>query len=198
MSSVVSWSQNIFIGTLHLHRQSGFLIGREKKVADIHMEHESVSAQHAVIQFRMRVVEQRESELDSVEYIQQINPYIMDLKSTHHTFLNGKQIEHSRYIELKEKDVLKFGGSTREYVLMKATDDWSHSYYMPILKFLCDSFITNFNIWYISSECSDMQDNQIPFCCKFFAFLLKFKAMILWRGLRDHWLNINIQMEDDL
>jgi smad nuclear-interacting protein 1 len=108
---------------LHLHRQSGFLIGREKKVADIHMEHESVSAQHAVIQFRMRVVEQRESELDSVEYIQQINPYIMDLKSTHHTFLNGKQIEHSRYIELKEKDVLKFGGSTREYVLMKATDD---------------------------------------------------------------------------
>jgi hypothetical protein len=30
----------------------------------------------------------------------------------------GKQIEPQRYVELFEKDVLKFGFSSREYVLM--------------------------------------------------------------------------------
>jgi smad nuclear-interacting protein 1 len=45
-------------------------------------------------------------------------PYIIDLESTNGTSLNGDKIEHSRYIELMEKDVLKFGDSTREYVLL--------------------------------------------------------------------------------
>ncbi|OQR96260.1 hypothetical protein ACHHYP_16542 [Achlya hypogyna] len=109
------------IETLHLHRQSACLFGRDKKVADVYMQHESISKQHAVLQFRLRVTEHRASELDQLEQVQSIRPYIMDLKSTNHTFLNGKKIEHSRYIELKEKDVLTFGESTREYVLMIST-----------------------------------------------------------------------------
>ncbi|KDO31414.1 hypothetical protein SPRG_04029 [Saprolegnia parasitica CBS 223.65] len=106
------------IATLHLHRQSACLFGRDKKVADVFMEHESISKQHAVLQFRLRVTEHRASELDQPELIQTIKPYIMDLKSTNHTFLNGKKIDHSRYIELRERDVLTFGESSREYVLM--------------------------------------------------------------------------------
>ncbi len=55
----------------------------------------------------------------------------MDLKSTNGTILNGVKIEDSRYYELKEKDIffgahelmtadiLKFGFSTREYVLLR-------------------------------------------------------------------------------
>jgi len=81
------------------------------------MEHESISKQHAVIQFRLRNIESD----DGLKTTQKITPYIMDLKSTNHTYLNGEQIEHSRYIELKEKDVLKFGDSTREYVLVNAS-----------------------------------------------------------------------------
>ncbi len=48
-------------------------------------------------------------------------PYVLDLESTNGTFLNGKRIEPARYIELREKDVLRFGESSREYVLMCAT-----------------------------------------------------------------------------
>ncbi|TPP67706.1 Smad nuclear-interacting protein 1 [Fasciola gigantica] len=37
---------------LHIHRQSGFLIGRDRKIADIPMDHPSISKQHAVLQYR--------------------------------------------------------------------------------------------------------------------------------------------------
>jgi smad nuclear-interacting protein 1 len=47
-----------------------------------------------------------------------IKPYLMDLGSTHKTFLNGKEIEDARYYELREKDSIRFAGSTREYVLL--------------------------------------------------------------------------------
>ncbi|CAN0560954.1 unnamed protein product, partial [Laminaria digitata] len=39
--------------TLHIHRQSAYLVGREKRVADIVVDHPSCSKQHAVIQFRL-------------------------------------------------------------------------------------------------------------------------------------------------
>lgn len=38
--------------TLHLHRQSAYLFGRDKRVADVELKHESCSKQHAVIQYR--------------------------------------------------------------------------------------------------------------------------------------------------
>ncbi len=38
--------------------------------------------------------------------------------SSNGTFLNNQRIEPRRYVELKEKDVLKFGYSSREYVLL--------------------------------------------------------------------------------
>ncbi|CAH0486515.1 hypothetical protein KXD40_002396 [Peronospora effusa] len=105
------------IATLHVHRKSAFLVGRDKAVADILTEHPSCSKQHAVLQYRMY---QRETE-DGFGFEQEVRPYIMDLNSTNSTFLNGRKVESSRYIELKEKDVLTFGESTREYVLMCAT-----------------------------------------------------------------------------
>jgi smad nuclear-interacting protein 1 len=47
-----------------------------------------------------------------------IRPYIIDLESANGTLVNGKKIEAKRYVELFEKDVLKFGFSSREYVLL--------------------------------------------------------------------------------
>lgn len=47
-----------------------------------------------------------------------LRPYLMDLESTNCSFLNGEKVPTSRYIELREKDVLKFGFSTREYVVL--------------------------------------------------------------------------------
>lgn len=47
-----------------------------------------------------------------------VRPYIIDLESANGTFVNNKKIETKKYIELLEKDVLKFGFSSREYVLL--------------------------------------------------------------------------------
>lgn len=54
-----------------------------------------------------------------------VRPYIIDLGSGNGTFLNNKRIEPQRYYELKEKDVLKFGFSSREYVLLHESSDTS-------------------------------------------------------------------------
>ena len=43
----------------------------------------------------------------------------MDLESTNSTWLNGDKVEGARYYELRDKDVVKFGESMREYVFMK-------------------------------------------------------------------------------
>lgn len=50
-----------------------------------------------------------------------VRPYIMDLGSTNGTHVNGERIEASRYYELLEQDMIRFGNSTREYVLLKET-----------------------------------------------------------------------------
>ena len=41
----------------------------------------------------------------------------MDLESTNGTFLDSEKMETARYIELKHGDMIKFGQSTREYLL---------------------------------------------------------------------------------
>lgn len=99
--------------TLHLHRQSAYLAGRDTRVAHIVLAHPSCSKQHAVIQFRQVERRQKDGSVKSF-----ILPFIMDLESVHKTFVNGSAIEDSRYYELRAQDCIKFGGSSREYVLM--------------------------------------------------------------------------------
>lgn len=47
-----------------------------------------------------------------------IRPYLIDLESANGTFINNKKIEPKKYVELLERDVIKFGFSSREYVLL--------------------------------------------------------------------------------
>lgn len=99
--------------TLHIHRQSCFLIGREKKICDIPVDHPSCSKQHAVLQFRLVPFERADGTTGK-----RVRPYIIDLESSNGTYLNNNQIEPKKYVELMERDLLKFGYSTREYVLL--------------------------------------------------------------------------------
>lgn len=78
------------------------------------MDHPSVSNQHAVIQFREI---DKQDEFGNHYY--EINPYVMDLESTNGTHLNGEKIDSARYYELRHGDVIKFAGSSRDYVVMK-------------------------------------------------------------------------------
>ncbi|KAG2216095.1 hypothetical protein INT45_010243 [Circinella minor] len=102
------------IDLLHIHRQSSFLLGRDRIVADIPIDHPSCSKQHAVLQYRLVP----DTENDPSNKTKVVKPFIIDLGSTNGTFLNGDQIPSTRFVELRMKDVLKFGESTREYVLL--------------------------------------------------------------------------------
>ncbi|KAK0528276.1 hypothetical protein OC842_004596 [Tilletia horrida] len=98
---------------IHLTRQSCYLFGREKRVVDIPLEHPSASKQHAVIQFR-QITERNEFGDET----RAIRPFLIDLESANGTYLNGAEVPTSRYVELKSGDTLKFGASTREWVLL--------------------------------------------------------------------------------
>ena len=102
----------------HMHRQSAFLLGRDRIVADIPIDHPSCSKQHAVFQYRMV-----EYQKEDGRKARKVAPYIIDLGSANGTYVNNKQIEAQRYVELMEKDVIKFGYSSREYVLLHDNSD---------------------------------------------------------------------------
>ncbi|KAG5326976.1 SNIP1 protein, partial [Acromyrmex charruanus] len=99
--------------TLYIHRQSAYLMGRDRKVADIPLDHPSCSKQHAALQYRL-ISYQKEGGVEG----RRIRPYIIDLESANGTFVNNVKLEPRRYHELLEKDVVRFGFSTREYVLL--------------------------------------------------------------------------------
>jgi len=99
--------------TLFIHRQSGYLIGRDRKVCDIPVDHPSCSKQHAALQYRLVPYERVDGSSGK-----RVRPYIIDLESANGTFVNNKKIDSKKYVELLEKDVIKFGFSSREYVML--------------------------------------------------------------------------------
>lgn len=99
--------------TLHIHRQSCFLIGRDRKICDIPVDHPSCSKQHAALQYRLVNYEREDGMVGK-----RIRPYLIDLESANGTFVNNQKIDAKKYVELLEKDVIKFGFSSREYVLL--------------------------------------------------------------------------------
>lgn len=114
------WKLFVFKGqdivdSIELSARSCWLIGRETTVVDLLAEHPSISKQHAVIQFRF--TEKRNEYGDKIG---RVKPYLIDLESANGTMLNGDKVPESRYLELRNKDMVQFGSSTREYVLMLA------------------------------------------------------------------------------
>ncbi|KAJ4549417.1 hypothetical protein HRR78_004875 [Exophiala dermatitidis] len=112
-----TWRLYVFKGdeildTLDLYTQSCWLFGREVSVCDYALEHPSCSKQHAVIQFRY--IERRNEFGDKIG---KVKPYVIDLESANGTKVNDEAIPEGRYVELRDKDVIKFGHSTREYVV---------------------------------------------------------------------------------
>ncbi|CAL1531638.1 unnamed protein product [Lymnaea stagnalis] len=105
---------------LHIHRQSAYLLGRDRKIADIPVDHPSCSKQQAVLQFRAMPYTRPDGTPG-----RRVRPYIIDLESSNGTYLNNEKIEPRRYYELREKDVIKFGFSTREYVVLHDSVDLS-------------------------------------------------------------------------
>ena len=101
-----------------LGQRSCWLVGREAAVADLLAAHPSVSKQHAVVQFRH--LERRDQFGDRVG---RVRPYLIDLDSANGTTLNGDRVAPARYYELRDKDLVRFGQSSREYVVVLAPKD---------------------------------------------------------------------------
>ncbi|KAI3402030.1 hypothetical protein diail_4004 [Diaporthe ilicicola] len=108
---------NDVVDTIELGTRSCWLVGREATIVDMVAEHPSISKQHAVIQFRYT-----EKRNEFGDRIGRVKPYLIDLESANGTELNGDKVPDRRYLELRPKDVVKFGLSTREYVIMLARD----------------------------------------------------------------------------
>ncbi|WAR60404.1 hypothetical protein PtB15_9B343 [Puccinia triticina] len=116
-----NWRLYVFKGKeqldlFHIHRQSAYLFGRDRVVVDIPIDHPSSSKQHAVIQFRQICSTNEFGDSKTL-----VKPFIIDLESANGTFVNGTKIPDSRYYELQSGDVIKFGCSTREFVLIPET-----------------------------------------------------------------------------
>jgi smad nuclear-interacting protein 1 len=112
-----AWRMYVFKGseimdTIELSQRTCWLFGREATVVDFLIEHPSCSKQHAVIQFRY--LEKRNEFGDKAG---KVKPYLIDLETVNGTSMNGEVLPGGRYMELRDKDVLKFGHSTREYVI---------------------------------------------------------------------------------
>lgn len=102
------------VDTVPLTQSSYFVVGR-LPVCDVSLEHPSISRYHAVIQYRGHAGEGQSVGEDA-------GFYIHDLGSTHGTVVNKNKIPPKTYIRLRVGHVLKFGGSTRLFIL-QVTDD---------------------------------------------------------------------------
>ncbi|KAJ5894966.1 hypothetical protein N7495_006657 [Penicillium taxi] len=98
---------------VELGGRSCWLLGREHVIVDFPLEHPSCSKQHAALQFRF--VEKKNEYGDKVG---KVKPYLIDLESANGSSLNGDPVPAGRYVEVRDKDVLRFGLSSREYVMM--------------------------------------------------------------------------------
>lgn len=55
---------------------------------------------------------------DGIGYVHTIKPYLLDLETTNGTTINNERLEGARYYELLTGDVIRFGFSSRDYVIM--------------------------------------------------------------------------------
>ncbi|KAM4770830.1 kanadaptin [Rhinophrynus dorsalis] len=101
------------ICTKSLNNTSWTVFGRLPE-CHVSLEHPSVSRYHAVLQYR---------QIPGSEPDEEPGFYIYDLGSTHGTYLNKQKIQPKTYCRFRVGHVLKFGGSTRLFILQGPEDD---------------------------------------------------------------------------
>eukprot|EP01032_Pedospumella_encystans_P021033 gene21033-23874_t len=88
------------VATIPLKGKAYFTLGRQHDAVDIPMDHMSISRMHAVLNFR-----------DDGALM------LRDLGSAQGTLLNKKPCEKDSYYRVYVGDLLKFGASTRQYIV---------------------------------------------------------------------------------
>ncbi|RXM30320.1 Kanadaptin [Acipenser ruthenus] len=101
------------LDTVELNEKSFIVFGRLPN-CDVPLEHPSISRYHSVVQYRR---------LPGDSVGEEMGFYVFDLGSTHGTFVNKNKVPPKTYIRLKVGYVLKFGGSTRLFILQGPDSD---------------------------------------------------------------------------
>lgn len=89
-----------------INRKKMTVFGRHKKFCDVLIKHPSISNQHAAI-----------------VHGKSGNMYLIDLDSMHGTKLNEKKLSPEKREVLKNNDKIRFGASTREYIVKLSIGD---------------------------------------------------------------------------
>lgn len=108
-----------------ISRQSKYVFGRDKEQCDIRLHHSSCSNVHAVLQYRLRVD----------PHGRHIYPYLIDLGSSSGTYLNRRRIDANRFYKLEINDVIQFGESSKEFILIDSES--TNKYVEEKRRFLC-------------------------------------------------------------
>lgn len=93
------------IGKVDLMEKPFYVFGRLAS-CDVQMEHPSLSRYHSVLQF-----------CGKPDNLHHMGWYIYDLESTHGTLINKTKVRPRSFTRLRVGHVIKFGGSTRLYIL---------------------------------------------------------------------------------
>lgn len=87
------------VDQLHVYEKGAYMFGRVD-LCDFALEHPTISRFHAVLQFKRSG-----------------GAYLYDLGSTHGTFVNKNQVKPKVFVDLHVGDVIRFGHSSRLYIL---------------------------------------------------------------------------------
>ncbi|GAU88308.1 hypothetical protein RvY_01033-2 [Ramazzottius varieornatus] len=102
------------VNSISLKEKSHFVVGRLPGQCDIYVEHPSCSRFHAVLQFGSN---------PQNNLLSQDGCYLYDLHSTHGTSVNKIKVAPETYVPLKVGYVIKFGESTRLYIVQGPSED---------------------------------------------------------------------------
>lgn len=101
------------IDEISLEGKSMFVFGRLQS-CDHQMDHPTISRHHAVFQYRLQKGDDDQTKSGW---------YLYDLDSTHGTTVNKQRIKSEVFVRLRVGYVIKFGGSTRLFVVEGPPDD---------------------------------------------------------------------------
>lgn len=93
--------QNNLVEKMIIDQKSYYLFGRNKEACDFTLEHTSCSRVHAALVFHKHLN----------------RTFLIDLKSTHGTFIGTIRLEPQKPTQVQVDSVIRFGASSRSYVL---------------------------------------------------------------------------------
>ena len=92
--------EGAIIEEISIAEKAYYVVGRQQDIVDIWQENPTISRRHAVFQHK-----------DTGDLL------LYDLGSTHGTFVNKKLIPPRQYFKLSAGDMIRFGQSTRWFIL---------------------------------------------------------------------------------